>query len=286
MTAKTTADRIEHDGQYQFNPANSDHEILFNGRQHPLIKMLKLDGLFGMPEQRVQNVDRQARDGAIPGTPFYGMRVLSAEVAVLANSNWDTHQMLMDVTEALQLDNEDGVLIFRKPRVGTRLIYCRPTRVAMPSVSDVASGLTRGVIEWEAYDPRIYSIYLHTTTITVGPGETSAAETVHMGGNWRRGSPCIVEITGPGSDIIVANSHDNNRQIRLNAPVASNETLLLDTGRLTVTDVGTGESRRSKLARDNQWWELQRGNNTISAQRSTSSGTMVVKIYHRNAFTL
>lgn len=286
MTAKTTADRIEQDGQYQFNPANSDHEILFNGRDHPLVKVMSMQGLFGLPELRKQNFERQAGDGGIPGTPFYSLRIITAEVAVLANTRWDTHQAIMDITEALQADSEDGVLLFRKPRVGTRMVWCRPTRLAFPSNNDTWTGMARGVIEWEAYDPRIYSAHLKTLTISVPPGQTSAVGTLHMAGNWRRGVPALVEITGPGSDIIVANNDHENRQLRLNAPVASNETLLLDTGRYTVTDVGTGESRRSKLARDNQWWHLVKGDNVISAQRSTNVGTMTVKVYYRDAFTL
>lgn len=286
MTAKTTADRIEQDGQYQFNPANSDHEVLFNGRGSPQIKMIDLEGLFGLPEQRRVDVERQATDGGIPGTPFYGLRILTGNITVLADSLWDGHQAIMDLTESFQADDQDGVLIFQKPRVGKRLIYCRPSRLSIPSNSDVWSGIARGAVQWEAYDPRIYAFYEQTTTITLAPGENAGSADVYMGGNWRRGSPCRIQIDGPGTNVIVANNDDDNRQIRLDGAIGSGTSLMLDTGRLTVTNVATGDSERTRLARDNQWWELNKGANTISVSRTTTVGTLVVKVFHRDAFTL
>jgi hypothetical protein len=198
-------------------------------------------------------------------------------------------QMLMDTQEALQPEDADGVMAFRKARVGTRMIYCRPERVAFPSNSDVARGTAKGVAQWKAHDPRIYSIYEQITTITLGPGVLSGSANVYMGGNWKRdGVPSRrVEVNGPGTNVRVANSNHDNRTFKLNGTLASNQTILLNTWDLTVWDQGADVSATGLLSRDSRWWQLQRGENTITVNRdSPGSGTLVVKVYHRDAYTL
>lgn len=281
----TVGDLITRDGQYEFRTGTGDHSILFNSGE-PGILMTKLDGLFGLPDFRGTDYPKQGKDGSVPGNTLYADRTLTGDVEVLANSESQMMQSLMDVMEAMQPDGVDGTLVFRKARLGTRLIYCRPLRAAFPSTSEVVHGRAVGAVQWVAHDPRIYSLYENTTTITLGPGVTSASENVYMGGNWRRGVPCKVEVNGPGAAPRISNAAHSGRTIKLTPTMPSNQTLLLDTGRLTVLDVGNDVSAVGYLARDSQWWELQKGDNAITVNRSSSTGTMVVKIYSRDAYVL
>lgn len=279
-------DRIHRDGQYEFQTATGDHSILFNGDDMPQIKMLKLDGLYGLPEQRKADSERQAADGLISGTSWYLGRILTGDIAVLADSEYEMQQMIMDLGEAMQEDDQDGMLVLQKARIGKRVIFCRPEKLAIPSTYDVAKGLGKGAIQWVAHDPRIYSFYEQQVTITIAPGQTSGQATAYMGGNWKRGVPCTIAVNGPGQDPRISNAAHNDREIRLEGLLGSGDVVVIDTGRLTVKDFPSGDSLTSMLALDSQWWALQKGDNVITVNRSTSAGTMTVVVSWRDAYVL
>jgi len=275
-------DLITRHGQYEWLRNGGSSPILLNGDGPIIYKITKLDGLFGLPELRQQDIDRQAGDGWIPNTSFYSGRMLIADLVVLAENDYQMMQALEAAMDSFQAEDADGTLCLYRPRVGKRLIYCRVTRAAWPSTSSVVNGVARGVLEIKAHDPRIYSIYENELVVVLAPGVTSGGGVVFMGGTWRRGSPVTITVAGPGTDVRISNSDDSNRQIKFTGTIGSGTTLTVDTKQLTVIDQ-LGADQSTLLSRDNQWWELHKGSNTIGVNRTGSTGTLTVRVRWRDA---
>lgn len=247
-------------------------------------KTEKVEGLLSMPSLEVFDSERQDDHGAYAGRSLLRPRIIQADVSILVETvtaSTDIETIMRTLFTALNPmpGRTTAQLVFQRPGSGKRYVNARPTRRSFPSVFEVPHGLARGSIEWKCADPRIYSLTESTTSISL-VSVSSNSGVVTNGGDFPHAP--ILEITGPAVNPRISNVQDSNRSIKLDITLSAAETLVVDTFNKTVTLAGV--NRYDVVRNDNQWWQLQPGANTVTMNRTGTTGSAILAVKERDTW--
>lgn len=268
-------DLLTIDGEYQFktqlwNGAAIEHDAGFMVRG--------VDGLFGTPELRVNDVARQADHGMISSQEYMGARVITLDLAVYGSSKADFHTKLKAAQSLFNpIAVEDA---FAYQRNGEkRFVWARSRKLSLPT-EDHGRWVAEGSAQLFCPDPRIYDVAEQVITAQINPGSNNVGLVLNNAGDmwtWAR-----FEIDGPVTNPRIANSHDSNRQIKIDHVVTAGQLMEIDQAQLTVEVAGVDQF--NSVRTDNQWIHIWPGNNNLTFSRSGTTGTSVIRAYFRSAW--
>jgi phage-related protein len=244
----------------------------------------KVEGLLSMPDLEVFDSDRNDDHGAYVGRSLLRPRIVQMDVAVLMETlatMTDMETALRTLSTALNPlpGRTTAQLVFQRPGTGKRYVNARCTRRSFPSTYEVPHGLARGAIEFKCADPRIYSL-TETSVAIVLTGVSSNSGTVTNGGDFPHRP--VLEILGPAVNPRISNAQDGNKSIKVDITLSAAETLIIDTFNRTVTLAGA--NRYDVVRNDNQWWELKPGANTITMNRTGTTGNATLTVKERDTW--
>jgi hypothetical protein len=259
--------------QYEFNS-------LLIGSQTDYI-VTAIEGLLSLPDVRSHDLDRQDRHGAIGGRDLLSGRKVIFDLSVIANSQGTIESNLRQLSRAFRPSSVDIPLVWQRPAGGPkRRLNCRPRRREFTAGYDVAHMLAEGAVELFAADPRIYSNDVSTQDFIIPNSGNSVTANLHSYGDFP--TPPTLTITGPVTNPRISNVADNNRQIRLDVVMTAGQTLVVDVGARTVTL--DGADRYDLVRGDNQWWEIQDGDNSITYNRTDTGAGSTLTMTWRDAW--
>lgn len=262
-------------GQYEWNG------LLFNGplNARPRRVMEKVLGLFEMPELRTNDEELQGDHGAMAGDDLLGARIVTADVAVQAETRAQMYADMQSLANAFQPQSYDTKLVYQKDGIGKKFVWARPRQRRFVSDYAMGRGLTHGSVMWYCEDPRIYDFAEQSRDIVIAAGALAANLSIDPGGFFRGGSPPILEIHGPALDPIITNAgYPGGRSLRLEVNIPAGAVLYVDMRTKQLWD-GTGAFFLSAVRRDNQFWYMMPGGpNVITYQRANAVGSSTLKV--------
>jgi hypothetical protein len=169
-------------------------------------------------------------------------------------------------------------LVFRGVNGSTGVLtqkLCRPVDLDVPLTRSHARKYAPYVVRFEAVDPLLYSLALHSQIFSV----PSDSQVLNNAGNnptgWR------ATLVGPAELPIITNE-DTSQVISFETLViAGDETLVLDSCGCTIKVNGVDVSY--DLASGFAWWDLPPGNSEISFE-ATNADTASFSIIWRDAY--
>lgn len=253
---------------------------------------------LGLPELRTSDTPRPQDHGLFWGNDYFGKRVITLEVTILADTAEDA-TALMDALAAVwqppaPADTDAVVpLTVDLPGQVARTLDGRPRRAAY-DLDDLESGVITATLQYDVADPRLYS----TETVV-----STAAATSGGGRTYDRVYPLVYAAGGTGGTLLVVNEGNfpSRPLLRILGPsttprienvtagrflaadltVAAGEFLDFDLDAHTVMLGGTA-SRYGSLVPGSTWWELAPGNNSIKFIAADSQGTL--QLTYRSAW--
>lgn len=257
------------------------------------IKVEKVAGLLGHAETRLNDIDRQNSHGSIPNSLLWLPRTVQFDLAISSQIDYSTVEDILDsLSDAFQppkirSSTELSAFAYWRPGREPRQFFGRGTKMDFDSDWKVGRGLAKGSVELVFNDPISYSLEATEESVTLGVGESSDSLVAVNEGNCKNGSPPLIYIAGACTNPRIANNADDNRQIRIDVVLASNQILRInvDTHEVAIQTGGGSnpwvEADYSIVRDDNQFWHLMPGSNTITLQRSNTGAacTMTVEFF-------
>lgn len=122
-----------------------------------------LEGWYDLPEQRGENAPLPAWHGSFPGRKTSGDRVVTydyiTKTASMAEFRAATRE-LRRITAPTEDPVEEPLVVHLDGE--SLLAWARCTRRIIPTDRHYAVGVAHGSVQWEATDPRLYSVYEQT----------------------------------------------------------------------------------------------------------------------------
>lgn len=249
-----------------------------------LFMVLEVNGLLSTPGVKSEDHFRSDFHGEFNAPLLLSSRFIEVRMRTL---HGPTSQADADAVQQLLSDtflptNSEHLFAFSRPASGTRYCKCRVHDRVIPSVYELAKGVSEVNIMLKATDPLIYSLTQLSESIT------ASGTVVHMG-NYPMYP--IIELDGPFENPRILHV-EQDRMVGFGAPFntlvgSSGQTLVIDsydkTAELDGVDV------YDKIIIDNQWWMLEPGTNTIQNYDSTGAGSTlspggVMRIKHRDTW--
>jgi hypothetical protein len=143
-----------------------DYQYEFNGfkiGRNTKVKVLKVEGLFSMPDVVTSDTQREDADGEYSSDDetFTG-RVVDFEVAIEADRSTGADDVYEQIQAATSNIKQSFPLYIKRPRRPERMVECKVRRRAFTSDASFARGIGKGALQFKAMDPRIYSRELYT----------------------------------------------------------------------------------------------------------------------------
>lgn len=269
--------------------ANYQYEYsgLLMGAGTPYL-MEELQGLYDLPEVKSNDSERQDTHGVYPGIDLMSGKKLIARIQVLAASAEALETNMANLNRVFRPTNNELPLVWQRPNQGgKRFVNCRCRRRNFQADYVFAKGRAPGTAELFASDPTIYALVGKTATGSIPDGSSvSGIITANNGGDFE--TLPIIEIDGPFvAPLLITNQTDASRTVRLNATIPSGTTIRIDFKKRNVqtNTGGAGWIDHYEYVRgDNQWWVLQAGANTISVQRTGTTGLANIRVYWNDAW--
>lgn len=257
----------------------------------PFIDIDKASGWDSAPFRETKR-DHEGVDGGFMDAVFEQGRDVSLTGTVYFNGN-PVFPLLDSLKANWAPSNVLVPLYFRSEEVGTRVLFVKPLGVKYDLDTGIRVGAT--AIQFSAYaeDPRLYTDYLNSYTLTVGAtvytgfgfplgfpfgfgGVSTTTDSVLLPVGGNRPTPPIMTITGPVVNPYIYNDTTNN-VMRFQITLGATDTLVIDTQYHTVRLGGTS-NRRSTLTLPG-WFFLEPGENTIRfrSENATDTGTLLVQ---------
>lgn len=240
------------------------------------IKVTSVTGWLDLPEQRRGDPVLTGRHGTYPGQQLSAGRTITAETSILASA--DEFPAVLDALRRATAPDEDPVeepLVIRVAGESW-MAWARCIRRAIPTDRQFAIGYTRASVQWQATDPRLYSVteqVAHTPLaappvgglrlplafpVNLGPrragGELDAHNLGHVP-TW----PAL-DVIGPCQGPVITFPSGRRLVFDPDFAVLPRQTMVIDTGLRTVEI--NGVSVRSRLW-SHQWTPLYPGANPI-----------------------
>lgn len=195
--------------------------------------------------------------GAWPGTFYVQTRTVTASLVVRSEPG-DMNGTLRQLSAAMPIDAADEIpLVVQLDDDAPMLVFARCTRRAFPVTSSHRRGLARGAVEFEASDPRRYSLLETTQTTQLPqpepglafplvfplnfgvPGSTGNMDAANSGD-----APThpTFRITGPCSKPLIMNV-STGALLEYDIDLSASDTLYVDTNQGTVTLNGLTANR-------------------------------------------
>lgn len=263
-------------------------------------------GWYDLPGQRGTNAPLPNRHGSYPGRKLSGDRYVEFQFKTkgVTHAGFPAAIDLLREITAPDEDPQEEPLVVRLDGESW-MCWARVIRRSIPTTKQYALGYTEGSIQWEATDPRLYSVDELSVAATLpapvgggldfgsggldfgsggldfGAGTTGgtavATNTGHVP-TWPR-----LEITGPvtGPTIIFP----GDRQLKFNPAfvVLAGQTLVIDTRPSLRTVELNGVSRKSELY-TRQWTALEPGVPTaIRYSAAVYDPSSVLTVFWRHA---
>lgn len=267
-----TGDLINIEYQYEFRG------WLFGSGTDTIVR--SVSGLLALPEVRNSDIDRLNDHGATPGISVLSKRTVSFDVTILGSPGVDIESKVAEARTACQpppkrLSRTLEPLAFWRPGAPKKVVYGRCERRDFESNYELARGKGEGSFDIVCPDSFIYGMEQKSVTITLAIGATTGQVNVFNFGDFRDGALCTVEIQGPATNAIVANSTDDNRQIKLDGAIAAGETFVLD--QKTMEATLDGDDAFTMVRNDSQYWALLPGQNTIVFSRAAGATSAIAR---------
>ncbi|TCO64391.1 hypothetical protein [Actinocrispum wychmicini] len=122
------------------------------------IKVTAVTGWLDLPEQRGNDPILTGRHGTYPGQRLSSGRTITADLSITAPA--EEFPRLLDTLRQATAPDEDPVeepLVIRV-RGQAWMVWARCTRRAIPTDRAFLVGHTRASVQWQATDPRLYSV--------------------------------------------------------------------------------------------------------------------------------
>lgn len=243
--------------------------------------IVQIDGLLDIPKVSTGDRERLRRHGLMPGDDWLQGRAVSVAVEIYD----PTDTAIAAFTEATAPGGDEVMLAFQFPGVagGEKAgIFCRPRRRKLVMDEEFYYGFPEAVVEWQATDPRIYSVVENNEVAGLPSGSPGAAFnmtfdlgfggvsetgnlTITNDGNFA--TPWRAVIDGPVTNPSIENV-DTGETISVTLVVGSGDELVIDSETRTIMLNGTA-SRYSSLDAGSNWWDMAPGNNTIKFRAAT-----------------
>jgi len=251
------------------------------------------DGLYGIPDIRANDLDRQDRHGVVPGIDLMGPRVMNATIKIDTAGFAAAETAIHDLAPVFRPRQAEVPMVWQRPRTGgsiKKYIYCRPRKLVLPTNYELAHGLGQASVQFVAADPRHYTFTPTVTNGSIATSATTGGSTFTVGGDFL--TEPLISITGPFNNGIITlvsapNLDDTvmaGRAIRLTGNVSAAQTLVIDFGLRTM--LLNGAPIYSYRRSDSQWWSLTPGSNTVQFTRDAGAvgSAALYSITHRAAW--
>jgi hypothetical protein len=228
--------------------------------------------------------NRNDDHGAIFGIDLLASREISMDVDYLGDNHPDVMVAYRTMARVMRPLAVTYPFAFQRPGEVKKQLWVRPRKRAFPSNGEVALGLSKGSLVWDAPDPRIYSLAAKTATITLTSGQTSGSAVLTNAGDFR-GWPTFL-LSGAGSNpriTVSAQTADpldgtvfNNSTVGLDLAMAVSDVLSINaqTKDIKLNGVNAYNVKRN----DNVWWQYMPGTQTVTFTRPSSATTQTLTI--------
>lgn len=280
-------EEIESAFQYQFK------DLLF-GSGTPYI-VTEVTGLLAMPGVTDHDKPKGYDHGANPGIITMNKRIIAFNIGVIGSAGVDIEQKIATASRVFQLprlrrSKTMEPLVFQRPGQVMRQCFVRCTKRDFTSNFQMAKGLGIGSVEFQATDPRIYSLDEYTTAYTLTAGLTSGTFTVNTVGDFVDGTYPTVEIAGPATNPTIGNLDDDSRYFKLNVILTAVDAVRVDFKNQRIYKrtglAGAWVEDFSMLANDSKWWAILPGINDlqVTRQAGNTAGGMGVTVTFRDVW--
>jgi hypothetical protein len=151
----------------------------------------------------------------------------------------------------------------------------RCTKRDFTSSYQTARGLCIGSVEFQAPDPRIYSLDEYTAEYTLTAGQTTGLFVVNALGDFVDGTMPTVTIEGPATNPTIGNLDDEARVFKLTTILTAADAVMVDFKNQRIykrTGIGAPWVEDfSILANDSKWWAVLPGSNDIQVTRAVGN---------------
>jgi hypothetical protein len=254
--------------------------------------LTKIEGLADLPPIRSGDRDRLRRHGNYPGDDFLDGRSVVVTLDIAADDEDHLATLMDELSVALAPTTDEHAVCFKVPGVAggaTTRLNARVRRKSLPLTMAYKYLLPQAVVEFYATDPRLYVNELHSASVTLasgGGGMTFPATFplsfggLPTGGRTNAtnqgtfGSYPRFYLHGPLVNPRIANE-TTGETIGLDITIAQGDYLLVDTETRSVLANGTA-SRYSNLTVDNEWFDLEPGDNDLRLRAATATAGYLI----------
>lgn len=261
----------------------------------------RLEGWFDLPEQRGGNAPLPGYHGSFPGRKVSGDRIITYDYTARTATLPEFRAAMLElrrITAPAEDPIEEPLIVHLDGQ--SLLAWARCVRRIIPTDRLYGLGIAHGSVQWEATDPRLYSVEEHSLGVELatpgssgldfgsggldfgsggldfGSGQQGGVLTVHNGGHvptWP-----TLEVVGPATGPTITYG---NRTLQFDPGfvVSSGQTMVIDTRPTWRTVEINGVSVRQHLVVD-QWTALQPGVDTqiaFTAAVYNASSQLVVR---------
>lgn len=270
---------------------------------YPRYADLIVEGVFASPDVESNDLSYSNRNGMIPGIDRTRGRTISISGTIVAFSETDFNEAVMEFREAFQVGIiQERELILQMPGLANGddvVIFAKPRRFAGPIDPNYDAWTAGFRVDLFSTDPAFYSptnadnLAVLTTDVTPGGhgfplsfphgfgGGGSSLTIVNNAGNadsWPQ-----FRIFGPLVNPTLINQ-TGNAAISFEIELGPSDVLYVDSLRKTVLLNGADGASRFNTMRDSEWWWLYPGNNSILFDVESTSGSPSVNMSWRDAW--
>lgn len=265
------------------------------------LAVVDTDGFDDLPPVRAQDMEKAAAHGAYAGVDLLGERSMVIKFALLGQDRPSYDSLVQQMATAFAVQPAELPLYCGDN--GTRMVNCRPRKMAMPRSKDF-HGIynTSAQVELVATDPRIYATTLTSAstrlaatsggvtfpaTFPLSFGSASSGGLISLTNAGTFATDSTMTITGPVVNPIVDNV-TQGLSLLLGITLSATDTLVLDTFARTVVlnpnAAGVGASRSSTLLYGSTWWSLPAGQTQLRYRNNGSYTTSQLTVSFRSAW--
>lgn len=233
---------------------------------------ISADGLNAQADVDDNDMDIEGDHGQVPGLAVLRRRIVTFKIKPdLTAAQIDAALILLRST--FQLPRKRYVqqleqLAFRKEGI-KKFVWARCDKRDIPSDYDTAMGKPDITLQFTCPDPVIYSLALKTQNIVVASASTNNSGVIVNAGDFRDGYKPKITINGPATNPRIANTEDDNRQLKITNVLTAGQQIVVDFATKTISKGGVPD--HTLLAADSQWFDIIPGNNTLTVNRDVGN---------------
>lgn len=275
---------------YQYELGNGMTALLMGAGTH--FVQTKVEGLFDMPPTNDVDQPLTARHGGVAGLTLTKKKIITLTIDLVVEDTLPYLSSVQPQTESdinllrrwFQTTTSDLGFSFRRPGTVDQIVYCRPMRRSLPSDADLALGHGQAICELHANNPMVYSLLQYVQTATITNLSTQASTPVFKPAGEFPSELVTLTLTGPAAGpILITNSADSNRTIRLSNSLLAGDTMVIDVYNRNV--LVNGVNQYGYIRSDNQWWRMMpQVNNTITVVRQTGAAPSTLTVAYQDAW--